>query len=176
MLVRSMRPGRLSALDQVAWADRGIGVRGKQRELWEIPRPFRISDAGGDNAGLLIDFHVYLSGRISGAKGPRRHTVRTLCGGAPQAPRARHAGDLQLPRLHLHLRQEPLGQIPNSTEDPAGPHAGEVTEDQGNAATVHAPADPRAGEMAGAGPPWLLQLSRSADQCACTCRVPASCD
>jgi hypothetical protein len=40
--------------------------------------------------------------------------------------------------------------------------------DQGNAATMHARADPRAGEMAGAGRPWLLQLSRSADQCACT--------
>ena len=50
----------LSALDQIEWADRGIGVRGKQRELWEIPRSFRISDAGGDNAGLLIDFHVYI--------------------------------------------------------------------------------------------------------------------
>jgi hypothetical protein len=49
------------------------------------------------------------------------------------------------------------------TEDPAGPHAGEAAEDQGDAATVHAPADPRAGEVAGAGRPRLLQLPRGAD-------------
>ena len=33
----------------------------------------------------------------------------------------------------------------------AGPHAGEAAGDQAGAATAHAPADPRAGEMAGAG-------------------------
>ena len=33
--------------------------------------------------------------------------VRTLCGGTPPAARARQAGDLQLPGLHLHLRQDP---------------------------------------------------------------------
>ena len=47
------------------------------------------------------------------------HRVRTLCGGTPQAARARQAGDLQLPGLHLHLRQDPRGQIPDQTEDPA---------------------------------------------------------
>ena len=35
------------------------------------------------------------------------HRVRTLCGGTPPAARARQAGDLQLPGLHLHLRQDP---------------------------------------------------------------------
>jgi group II intron reverse transcriptase/maturase len=74
------------------------------------------------------------------------------------------AGDLQLPGLHLHLRHDPLGQIPTSTEDQAGPHAGEAAENQGNVETVHAPADLRAGELAGAGRPRLLQLPRSANQ------------
>ena len=69
--------------------------------------------------------------------------VRTLCGGTPQAARARQAGDLQLPGLHLHLRQDPRGQIPDQTEDPAGPHAGEAQDDQGGDAAAHAPADPR---------------------------------
>ena len=75
--------------------------------------------------------------------------VRTLCGGTPKAARAWQAGDLQLPGLHLHLRQNSLGQIPNPTEDQAGPHAGETAEDQGDDETVHAPADPRAGELVG---------------------------
>jgi hypothetical protein len=43
------------------------------------------------------------------------------------------------------------GQIPNSTENPAGPHAGKATGGQGNAATVHAPADPRAGAFSRLG-------------------------
>jgi len=29
--------------------------------------------------------------------------------------------NLQLPGLHLHLRQDPHGQIPDQKEDPAGP-------------------------------------------------------
>ena len=99
--------------------------------------------------------------------------VRTLCGGTPQAARARQAGDLQLPGLHLHLRQDPHGQIPAQTEDPAGPHAGEAQDDQRGDVAAHAPANPRAGEMAGAGRPRLLQLPRSADQRPCTGRVPA---
>jgi Reverse transcriptase (RNA-dependent DNA polymerase) len=44
----------------------------------------------------------------------------------PQAARARQTGVLQLPGLHLHLRQDPSGQIPDQTEDPSGPHAGEA--------------------------------------------------
>jgi RNA-directed DNA polymerase len=55
-----------------------------------------------------------------------RLIVRTLCGGTPKAARAWQAGDLQFPRLHLHLRQNPIGKIPDQTEDPRGPHAGEA--------------------------------------------------
>ena len=47
---------------------------------------------------------------------------------------------------------------------PGGPHAGEAAGDQGGAAAAHAPADPRAGAMAEAGRPRLLQLPRRADQ------------
>ena len=46
----------------------------------------------------------------SGEDPPDR--VRPLCGGTPQAARARQAGDLQLPGLYVHLRQDPRGQIP----------------------------------------------------------------
>jgi hypothetical protein len=40
---------------------------------------------------------------------------------------------------------------------------------------AHAPADPRAREVAGTGRPRLLQLPRRADQCPCTGGVPAPC-
>ena len=47
-------------------------------------------------------------------------------GGEPRAARARQAGDLQLPGLHLHLRQVAAGQVPDQAEDPTRPHAGEA--------------------------------------------------
>ena len=39
------------------------------------------------------------------------HRVRTTCGGKPQAARARKTGDLHLPGLHLHLRQNSPGKF-----------------------------------------------------------------
>src|SRR5262249_49222333 len=68
------------------------------------------------------------------------HRVRTLCGGTPQAARPWQAGDLQLPGLHLHLRQDSPGQIPDQKEDPAGPHAGEAQDDQRGDVATHASA------------------------------------
>ena len=78
--------------------------------------------------------------------------------------RARQAGDLQLPGLHLHLRTLARGQVPRQEEIPARSHADEAQGDQGGAAAAQAPADPRAGEMAGAGRQGLLCLPRRADQ------------
>ena len=98
----------------------------------------------------------------SGQDPPDR--VRPPCGGQARAARARQAGDLQLPGLHLHLRQVARGQVPAQAEDPARPHAGEARGDQGGAAAAHAPADPRAGDMAEAGRDRLLRLPRGADQ------------
>src|SRR5215813_8921673 len=95
--------------------------------------------------------------------------------GTPPAAWARQTGDLQLPGLHLHLRKDPPGQIPDQKEDPARSHAGEVADDQRGAVAAHAPATPRSGEMAVARRSWLLQLSRRADQRPCTGRVPAPC-
>src|ERR1700730_7465112 len=76
--------------------------------------------------------------------------------------------------FHLHLRQDSPAQIPTTTEDPTGPHAGEAQDDQSGDVAAHAPADPQTGAMAGTGRPRLLQLSRSADKRSCTCRVPSS--
>src|SRR6266516_6852206 len=98
-----------------------------------------------------------------------------LCGGTPPAARARQAGDLQLPGLHLHLRQDSPGQIPDQKEDPARPHAGEAQDDQTGDVAAHASANSQTGTMAVVRRPRLLQLSRSSDQCAGTERVPAPC-
>ena len=80
--------------------------------------------------------------------------------------RARQTGDLRLPGLHLHLRQVAPGRLPDPTEDPARPHAGEAPGDQGGAAAADAPADPRPGAMAEAGRHRLLRLP-------CACRPTA---
>ena len=82
--------------------------------------------------------------------------------GAPSA--ARQTGDLQLPGLHLRLRQEPSGPLSGRTEDPPRPHASQAPGDQGGAATAAAPADPRTGEVAAAGRGRLLRLPCGADR------------
>src|SRR5438093_531918 len=86
--------------------------------------------------------------------------------------RARQTGDLHLPGLHLYLRQNSSGQIPNQTEVPAGSHAGKVASHQTGAATEHASADSPAGKMVAAGRHRLLQLPRGADKQFDTDRVP----
>ena len=43
-----------------------------------------------------------------------------------EAARSWQTGDLQLPGLHLHLRQISPGPVPAPAEDPARPHAGEA--------------------------------------------------
>src|SRR5882757_4941720 len=90
--------------------------------------------------------------------------VRTPCGGKPQAARARQAGNLQLPGLHLHQRQVAPGQVPDQTEDPARPHAGEAASHQTGATWADASTDSCPRKMAGTGRQGLLQLSRRADQ------------
>ena len=58
----------------------------------------------------------------SGQDPPDR--VRPLRGGQARAARARQTGDLQLPRLHLHLRQIARGRLPDQTEDPSATACG----------------------------------------------------
>src|SRR6266496_4108605 len=101
------------------------------------------------------------------------HRVRTLCSKRSQSARARQAGDLQLPGLHLHLRQNPFGEIPAYQEDPAGPHAGEAADDQTGDVAAHAPPDSPTGEMAGARRTRLLQLPRRADELSLTRGLPS---
>ena len=56
----------------------------------------------------------------------------------PRTARARQTGDLQLPRLHLHLRQIAQRRLPTEAQEPRRPHAGEAEGDQGGTAKAHA--------------------------------------
>ena len=76
----------------------------------------------------------------------------------------RQAGDLQLPGLHVHLRQVAKGQISAPAEIPARPAAGEAYGGEGGTAAADAPADPPAGGVAAAGRHRLVRLPRGADQ------------
>src|SRR5215207_3845280 len=98
----------------------------------------------------------------SGQDPPDR--VRPPRRGRTRPARARQAGDLRLPGVHLHLQRQSPRLLPAEAEDPAGPPAGEARGDQGGPATATAPAHPRTGEKAGAGCPGLLRLPRRADQ------------
>ena len=51
-------------------------------------------------------------------------------------------GDLQFPRLHLHLRPQQPGQVPSLQENPARPDTGETPGDQGRTSATNAPAYP----------------------------------
>ena len=62
---------------------------------------------------------------------------------ADATARARQAGDLRLPGLHLHLRHLAPRRLPAPAEEPARPRAGEARGDQGGVAATAAPADPR---------------------------------
>jgi group II intron reverse transcriptase/maturase len=66
------------------------------------------------------------------------------------------------------------GKFQIKREDPTGPHAGEAQDAQRGDVAAHAPADPRAGEMAVVRRPRLLQLPCRAYQCPGTGRIPPS--
>ena len=53
---------------------------------------------------------------------------------AAPAARAGQTGDLQLPGVHVHLRQVSARSLPAPAQDAARPHAGEAAGDQGAAA------------------------------------------
>src|SRR5215217_6372963 len=100
--------------------------------------------------------------------------VRPPGSGEPSAARAWQAGDLRVPGLYLHLWQDASRSLPDLSEDPPGPHAGEAPGDQGGAATADAPAHSPAGAMAEAGRHRLRRLPCCADQQSCLSGVPLS--
>ena len=101
--------------------------------------------------------------------------VRTFCGGAPQSAWARQAGDLQLPRLHLHLRQDFVREDSRSNGKPAPTACGRSCRRSSRRCDGACTSLSRTGQVAGAGCPRLLQLSRRADKWSGIGGVPASC-
>jgi len=58
--------------------------------------------------------------------------------GQPRTTRLEQAGDLQVPGLHLHLRQIAQRRLPLEAQEPRRPHAGEAEGNQGRPAKAHA--------------------------------------
>src|SRR4029450_6052888 len=101
----------------------------------------------------------------------RPPTTRT-----PPAARPGHPGDLQLPRLHLHLRTQQPWAVPREEDHTARSHAGQAQGDQGGTATANASPNPRARGLDQAGGQRLLRLLRSANQRRCTDGILLSCE
>src|SRR5262245_59980452 len=98
------------------------------------------------------------------------------CGGQARKGGAWEAGDLQVPRLCLHLRQVASRSVRRTTKDPARSHAGETQRGQGGAAQAHASADTRTGTLAGASRQGLLCLLRGSHEPREYQRFPSLCD
>src|SRR6185295_18029339 len=78
--------------------------------------------------------------------------------------RARQTGNLQVPRLHPHLRTNTPRALRAPAKNPRRPHAGEAQGNQEGAATADAPANPRTREMAEASRDRLPRVSCGADK------------
>src|ERR1700733_3883695 len=64
--------------------------------------------------------------------------VRPFRSGQPRTTRLEQAGDLQVPGLHLHLRQIAQRRLPLEAQEPRRPHAGEAEGDQRRPAKAQA--------------------------------------
>jgi RNA-directed DNA polymerase len=93
-----------------------------------------------------------------------------------RAQRGRQAGDLQLPRLYLHLRTQQPWAVPREEDHTARSHAGQAQGDQGGTATANALPNPRARGLDQAGGQRLLRLPCSANQRRCTDGILLSCE
>ena len=100
------------------------------------------------------------------------HRVRPLCGSDPRETRPGQAGNLQFSGFHVHLRENTRGTIPRHEEVARRPHESQAQGNQRGAVEDDAPADPRTGETAVAGPLRLARLSCSADEFSGASDVP----
>jgi RNA-directed DNA polymerase len=79
-----------------------------------------------------------------------------LCGRTTQEERSWQTGNLQLPWLHPHLRENTQRLLPATAEMPERPHAGETQRSEGGTAQAAARPYPRDGTVARPGPERLL--------------------
>src|SRR5439155_919331 len=87
-----------------------------------------------------------------------------LRAGEPEAARRRETGDVQLPRLHAHLREEEEWKVHGGAADDAQAAASEAERGQNRTAATHAPFPPGSGAMAALGGQWALPLLWSAHE------------
>jgi group II intron reverse transcriptase/maturase len=90
--------------------------------------------------------------------------IRAACRRRSTAAGTREAGDIHVPRVHPHLREDPSREVSGAAAHERETHASETERGQGRTQTPHAPSDPRARGVATCGRGRLLPLSRGADQ------------
>src|SRR5207249_2289147 len=98
---------------------------------------------------------------------PREDTtagVRPICGRAPAAGRQGEAGDVRLPRLHAHLREEAERTVHGGEADDPEEVAGEAARGESRAAAPPARPDLAGGDMAGSGCRWAHPVLRGAHE------------
>ena len=90
--------------------------------------------------------------------------VRAVCRRAPTPRRQGEAGDVQLPRLHAHLREEAEWTVHGGEADDPGEVAGEAERGESRAPAALARPDPAGGGMAGCGRPGACPVLRGAHE------------
>ena len=88
--------------------------------------------------------------------------IRALRGRAPAARRQGEAGDVRIPRLHAHLREEEEWAVHGGEADDPEEGASEAERGEGRASATVARSDPSSGYMAASGRGWARPLLRRA--------------
>src|SRR6266571_3350517 len=91
--------------------------------------------------------------------------IRAIRCRKPKEARTREAGDVQLPRLHAHLREEEeQWTVHGGAADDPQAVAGEAERGESRAAATQARPDPRGRHVVALGCRWAHPLLRGADE------------
>src|SRR6516225_5544562 len=101
--------------------------------------------------------------------------IRTVRGRESEAARRREAGDVQLPWLHAHLREEEeQWNVHGGAANDAQAAAGQAGRGENRAPATPAPTHPGHGAMAAFGSEWALPLLRRAYEHPVAAHLPVS--
>src|ERR1700758_5450543 len=133
-------------------------IRGRHRD-W-IPGPSRCRPVPSGTCGTHEEVPPGTASRENAAAG-----IWTVCDPRPATARSREARDVQLSRLHAHLREEEKQRnVHGAAADDAQAAAGEAERGEGRASAAHARTHPRTGPMVASGGAWTPPVLRSAHE------------
>src|SRR5437773_391577 len=125
----------------------------------------RVSVPGGGRA--VPDRAPRAVGEVRPGAAPREDAaagVRAIRGRAPTARRRGEAGDVRLPRLHAHLREEAERAVHGGPANDPEEAAGEAERGESRVAATPARADPRSGGVAASGHHRAPEVLRGANE------------